>query len=78
MKKKSVKKLSLGMIKVTRLGGASIMGGAGTATGPISGATAPGGPSGPNTLPPDPCASQYQACTMCCTLDCSSPAVCYP
>ncbi|HVI48217.1 MAG TPA: hypothetical protein VM802_25340 [Chitinophaga sp.] len=66
MKKKSVRKLNLGMIKVTRLSGAqSVMGGAGR---PISG---PIGPSGPNTLPQDPCASQYQACTMDCTFGCN-------
>jgi hypothetical protein len=64
MKKKPEKRLSLKMITVARLSPNSaqlVKGGAA-----LSGPTGPSGPGGQ----PDPCASQYQACTMCCTLDC--------
>ncbi|WP_212003864.1 hypothetical protein [Chitinophaga sp. HK235] len=68
MKKKTAKKLSLKMITVARLstdGTQMVKGGAVTSLPP-----GPSGPTGPNTVIPDPCASQYQACTMCCTLGC--------
>lgn len=67
MKKKPAKKLSLSRIKVTSLSssGAQRMHG-GFASGP----TGPTGPAGATAGCYDPCATQYEACTMCCTLDC--------
>ncbi|NSL87865.1 class I lanthipeptide [Chitinophaga solisilvae] len=77
MKKKSVKKLSLKTITVARLsadGARAVLGGAFT-----SGPSGPSGPTGATNVPlPDPCATQYQACTMCCTLDCSATPGCQP
>ncbi|PSL43870.1 hypothetical protein CLV51_107181 [Chitinophaga niastensis] len=66
MKKESVKKLSLSMIKVTRLSSnaAQLIRGGNAISGPV-------GPTGPTTVQPDPCASQYQACTMDCTFGCT-------
>ncbi|WP_212004569.1 hypothetical protein [Chitinophaga sp. HK235] len=67
MKKKTVKKLSLKMIKVAQLspnGAQFILGGDSAPGAPTSPTSRTTGPVGPPTAPPDPCASG--TCTVAC------------